>query len=76
MTGKGELNLVQLLIIFIVSILAGFVGAAVGGGGLISIPLLLFLGIPPQVTLATNKFGGLGVSVGALYKFIKEKKIV
>jgi uncharacterized membrane protein YfcA len=67
---------VSLLIIFIVSILAGFIGAAVGGGGLISIPLLLFLGIPPQIALATNKFGGLGVSAGALYKFIKEKKII
>lgn len=70
------MSITSLLIIFIVSILAGFIGAAVGGGGLISIPLLLFLGIPPQVTLATNKFGGLGVSAGVLYKFIKEKKIV
>lgn len=63
-------------LIFIVGIVAGFAGAIAGGGGLISIPFLMFLGIPPQITLATNKFGGLGLSLGALYKFIKEKKIV
>lgn len=72
----GFVDLLHLAAVLVVSIIAGFIGAAVGGGGLISIPFLLFLGIPPQVTLATNKFGGLGVSAGALYKFIKEKKVV
>jgi len=62
--------------ILLIGLIAGFVGAIAGGGGLISIPLLLFFGIPPQITLATNKFGGLGLSVGALYKFIKEKKVI
>lgn len=70
------MSLINLLIIFVVSGLAGFIGAAVGGGGLISIPLLLFLGVPPQVALATNKLGGLGVSVSALYKYIKAGKVV
>jgi|GEM_PF-419679 len=64
------------LAIFLVGIVSGFFGAIAGGGGLISIPFLLFLGIPPQVALATNKFGGLGLSIGAIYKFFKEKRIV
>ncbi len=67
---------VQLISIFFAGILSGFVGAVAGGGGLFSISLLLLYGIPPQVTLATNKFGGIGLSIGGLYKFIKEKKIV
>ncbi|MFA6553067.1 MAG: sulfite exporter TauE/SafE family protein [Patescibacteria group bacterium] len=65
-----------LLLTLVIGLLAGFVGAIAGGGGLISIPFLLFLGIPPQVTLATNKLGGMGLSFGALYKFIREKKVV
>lgn len=60
----------------IIGTVSGFIGAIAGGGGLISIPFLLFLGIPPQVALATNKFGGIGMSLGGSYKFIKEKKIV
>ncbi|MFA6096067.1 MAG: sulfite exporter TauE/SafE family protein [Candidatus Paceibacterota bacterium] len=67
---------VQLISIFFAGVLSGFVGAVAGGGGLFSISLLLLYGIPPQITLATNKFGGIGLSIGGLYKFIKEKKIV
>ncbi len=66
----------QLISIFLAGILSGFVGAVAGGGGLFSISLLLLYGIPPQITLATTKFGGIGLSIGGLYKFIKEKKIV
>lgn len=67
---------IKLITILIIGVASGFLGAIAGGGGLISIPFLLFLGIPPQITLATNKFGGMGLSFGGLYKFIKEKKIV
>ena len=67
---------VQLSLVALVGIISGFVGAVAGGGGLISIPFLIFLGMPPQITLATNKLGGLGMSAGAIAKFLKEKKIV
>jgi uncharacterized protein len=67
---------IKLITTLIIGVVAGFLGAIAGGGGLISIPFLLFLGIPPQITLATNKFGGMGLSLGGLYKFIKEKKII
>ena len=43
--------------------LAGFVDAVAGGGGLISLPALLALDIPPQLALGTNK---LASSVGAV----------
>jgi uncharacterized protein len=66
----------QLTIIFLAGILSGFIGAVAGGGGLFSLSLLIFFGIPPQITLATNKFGGIGLSIGALYKFIKKRKII
>ena len=70
------MSLFFLITIFVSGILAGFIGAISGGGGLISISLLLFLGIPPQITLASNKFGGLGMGIGGLYKYIKHNKIV
>jgi uncharacterized protein len=70
------MSIAQFFLVAVVGIVSGFVGAVAGGGGLISIPLLIFLGVPPQITLATNKFGGLGMSAGAIVKFFKEKKIV
>ena len=41
-----------------VGLLAGFVDAVAGGGGLIAIPALLSVGVPPIATLATTKFQG------------------
>ncbi len=43
------------LMLALVGISAGFIDAVVGGGGLLSIPALLSLGITPHQTLGTNK---------------------
>jgi len=48
----------------------------VGGGGLLSVPFLIFVGLPPQIAIATNRFGSVGVSIGALAKFLRQQKIV
>jgi uncharacterized membrane protein YfcA len=42
-----------------VGMLAGFVDAVAGGGGMIGIPALLFVGLPPVSALATNKLQGI-----------------
>lgn len=39
----------------LVAVVAGFVDAIAGGGGLIVIPALLFAGVPPLYALGTNK---------------------
>jgi uncharacterized membrane protein YfcA len=43
-------------LLFLTGLAAGWVDSIAGGGGLITIPVLLSAGIPPQVTLGTNKF--------------------
>jgi len=37
------------------ALVAGFIDAVAGGGGLITVPALLFAGIPPHLALGTNK---------------------
>ncbi len=50
----------------VVGLIAGFIDAVVGGGGLLSIPALLSLGIPPHTVLGTNKFAAsFGSSMAA-----------
>lgn len=46
------------LILMAAAFLAGFVDAIAGGGGLITVPVLLLSGAPPVVALATNKLQG------------------
>ncbi|MDP2700402.1 TSUP family transporter [Thalassospira sp.] len=60
-----------LLILFAVAMLAGFVDTIAGGGGLITIPALLWAGITPQQALATNKLQGSFGSFSASMSFIK-----
>jgi len=48
-------------------------GAAGGGGGLVSTPFMVLLGLSPAQAIATAKFGGLGVSIGASSRFFSEK---
>lgn len=63
------------LLAFIIGAVAGFVDSTVGSGGLISIPMLVFIGLPPQVAIATDRLGSVGQTAGALISFLKAKKI-
>lgn len=37
--------------------LQGEIGVTVGGGGLLSIPFLIWAGLPPHTAITTNRFG-------------------
>ncbi len=63
--------------VFLTGIAASFIGGVTsGGGGLISLPVLIFLGLPADVAVATNRFGSLGGITGNLIKFFKTDKVV
>ena len=42
-------------ILFLTGVVAGWVDSIAGGGGIITVPVLLNLGLPPAVALGTNK---------------------
>lgn len=44
-----------MLLLFATGLFAGTIDAIAGGGGLISLPMLLSTGIPPQIAFGTNK---------------------
>lgn len=55
---------------FSVAVTAGFVDSIAGGGGLITIPALLSVGLSPVQALATNKLQACGGSFSASYYFV------
>lgn len=69
------LSLQMLALLFFVAMLAGFVDAIAGGGGLLTIPALLLTGIPPISALATNKLQACAGSFSASMVMIKRKLI-
>jgi len=63
------LSLDIILVLSAIAVLAGFIDAIAGGGGLITVPALLWAGIPPINALATNKLQGCFGSGTASYRF-------
>ncbi|NVK42464.1 MAG: TSUP family transporter [Oceanospirillaceae bacterium] len=57
----------MLLLLFAVALVAGFIDTVAGGGGLLTLPVLLLAQLPPVAALATNKLqGSFGTLTAAL----------
>ncbi|PJN88063.1 TSUP family transporter, partial [Bacillus sp. mrc49] len=70
-----DINLYTLLFLILAGFVAAFIDSVVGGGGLISIPALLFTGISPSAALATNKLAGTMGSLTSTISFIRAGKV-
>jgi len=57
------------LVLFLAGLAAGIVNSIAGGGSLITLPLLIFLGLPPTVANATNRIAVLSGGIGASETF-------
>ena len=55
--------------------LASFVDAAVGGGGMISLPALMMTGISPLHVLGTNKMSAVMGAFASFVTFVKSGKM-
>ncbi|THB80421.1 MAG: hypothetical protein D3926_07305 [Desulfobacteraceae bacterium] len=71
----SDLSTVSLVLFFIAGLCAGFVDSIAGGGGLISLPVLLFAGLPPQVALGTNKLQSSFGSFSAAFNYVSKGTI-
>ncbi len=66
-----ELGVDVLAILFCVALAAGFIDAIAGGGGMLTVPALLSVGIPPAQALATNKLQSSFGSFSASWYFVR-----
>ncbi len=58
-------------ILFATGLVAGFIDAIAGGGGLITLPVFLGLGMPPKEALGTNKFQACFGSGSATFHYAR-----
>ncbi|GGJ40259.1 sulfite exporter TauE/SafE family protein [Deinococcus roseus] len=57
------------------SFLAGLIDAIAGGGGVITLPTLLFMGLSPGQVVATNKLLAIFGSASSTYQYLRKGKI-
>ncbi len=62
----------QILLFFIATVANIFSAFAGGGAGLIQLPVLIFLGLPFSLALATHKIATVALGVGATIRNVKE----
>ena len=64
------------IILLVASLAANFLSALSGGGaGLIQFPILIFLGLPFGVALATHKIASVALGLGATLRHLKESHL-
>ncbi|MGV6827519.1 MAG: TSUP family transporter [bacterium] len=64
-----------LLLLLLIAMLAGFIDAIAGGGGLLTLPALIWVGVPPLAALATNKLQGSFGTLAATVQFVRKKQV-
>lgn len=69
-----EINALNLAIVAVAGFVGAFVDAVVGGGGLITTPALLTVGLPVQYAIGTNKINVVG-AITSFTTFYKAGKI-
>ncbi|TVP14031.1 TSUP family transporter [Shewanella sp. MSW] len=67
-----ELTLQLATVLFLVALVAGFIDSIAGGGGLLTIPALMWAGLPPATALGTNKLQACGGSFFASLYFVRK----
>ena len=71
--GLLDLNMVAFLVFF--GFMAAFIDAVVGGGGLISIPALMWAGLPPVTVLGTNKCAAVMGAFTSFATFVRSGRV-
>ena len=65
--------MIDSIVLFLISFIANAFSAFAGGGaGLLQLPLLIFLGLPFSVALATHKLASVALGVGATARHFRE----
>ncbi|HNQ68419.1 MAG TPA: TSUP family transporter [Bacteroidales bacterium] len=70
-----EFSIFTIVLLCLAFFVAGFIDSIAGGGGLITLPSLLFAGIPPQFALGTNKLASTFGTGTAVFNFVRSKKV-
>lgn len=63
------------IFLFLIGLSGSFIGALAGGGGLITLPAMMLVGIPVQFGIGANKFSFFCASLANTIQILKEKRL-
>lgn len=62
----------HIVLVFVVGIITGIINTLAGSGSLISLPILIFIGLPPHVANGTNRIGILFQNIVSTITFYRQ----
>lgn len=74
--GQGSILVFEIVVACLAALVAGFLDAIAGGGGIISVPVLLMLGVPVTTALGTNKIQSTAGTTMALITYLRRGAVV
>jgi uncharacterized membrane protein YfcA len=75
-TADTPVNATDQAVLFLLSLIANVFSAFSGGGaGLIQLPVLIFLGLPFAIALATHKVASVALGIGATIRHLREEPL-
>ncbi len=63
----------HIILVFVTGIVCGIINTLAGSGSLISLPVLMFIGLPPNVANGTNRIGILFQNIVSTLNFRRQK---
>lgn len=70
-----DLTWVHIIILIISGLIVGFINTIAGGGTIVSLSVLMFLGLPPVVANGTNRVAIIAQNITAVANFHRKKLI-
>ena len=70
---KNVNDWIQYLILIIAGFVAGILNVVAGGGSFLTLPILIFMGLPATVANGTNRVGLLLQNIGAVWGFHRHR---
>jgi uncharacterized membrane protein YfcA len=64
-----DFSLIKLILLVLIGIVSGFINILAGGGSFLTVPVLIFMGLPPTVANATNRLSIFMQSMSAVKSF-------
>ncbi|SQD10557.1 Sulfite exporter TauE/SafE [Fusobacterium necrophorum subsp. necrophorum] len=72
----GNMSPESFLLLSILCFLAAFIDSIAGGGGMISLPAFMAVGLPPHIALGTNKVSAAIGTLASSLNFLRSNKII
>lgn len=61
--------------LLVLGLVTGFIGTNTGGSALITVPIMLLFGLPPQAAIASGRIASIGTMTAGLWHFHKHGKV-